>query len=79
MKTVVSIPDPVFDGAEKLAERPRGSRSELYTRAPHDHVDQHRDESITEALYASEPSATDVGLRRLQSLDRDDWGADERS
>jgi len=33
MKTAVSIPDPLFKHAERLAKRSKLSRSELYARA----------------------------------------------
>lgn len=33
MKTAVSIPDDVFEGAEKLATKLKTSRSQLYSRA----------------------------------------------
>lgn len=33
MKTAVSVPDPVFEAAEALAERMGVSRSQLYTTA----------------------------------------------
>jgi metal-responsive CopG/Arc/MetJ family transcriptional regulator len=72
MKTAVSVPDPLFDAAERLARRLRVSRSELYQRAVAAYVQSHRDENVTEALnsvYADEPetSALDNVLERLQS------------
>jgi predicted transcriptional regulator len=33
MKAAISVPDPVFKAADRLARRRRISRSELYTRA----------------------------------------------
>jgi hypothetical protein len=33
MKAAISVPDPVFKAADRLAKRRRMSRSELYTRA----------------------------------------------
>ena len=50
MKTAVSIPDPVFQGAETLARRLRISRSQLYARALGEYVRRHAPESVTESL-----------------------------
>ena len=50
MKTAVSIPDPVFEQAERLAKARKMSRSELYSRALLAYVEQHSDDSVTEAL-----------------------------
>ena len=41
MKTAVTIPDPVFDAAEKLAKQLGVSRSELYARALAEFNDKH--------------------------------------
>jgi hypothetical protein len=78
MKTAVSIPDPVFNAAEKLADRLGISRSQLYTRAISELLEQRREDRVTEDLdriYAQEPSVLDPALARLQtaSLAKDDW------
>ena len=52
MKTAVSIPDSVFEAAERLAARKGLSRSELYSRAVAEWIDRHRDDRVTEALDA---------------------------
>jgi hypothetical protein len=49
MKTAISLPDEVFENAEKLASRLNVSRSELYARALQDFVRQHDPDSVTEA------------------------------
>ncbi|WP_103061613.1 hypothetical protein [Actinomyces qiguomingii] len=54
MKTAVSIPDPVFQEAEKIARRLGWSRSQLYTKAVHDLVISYSDDPVTEALNALE-------------------------
>jgi predicted transcriptional regulator len=33
MKTAISIPDEIFEAAERLAKRLKRSRSEIYSRA----------------------------------------------
>jgi len=50
MKTAVSIPDRVFESAEKLAARMGVSRSELYARALASLVEKYREDLITEKL-----------------------------
>jgi len=50
MKTAVSIPDDVFDGAERLARRTKKSRSRLYTDALREYLTHHTPEEVTEAM-----------------------------
>ena len=50
MKTAVSIPDDVFEEAERLASRLRTSRSELYARALAEFVARHDDDRVTAAM-----------------------------
>jgi metal-responsive CopG/Arc/MetJ family transcriptional regulator len=50
MKATVSIPDPVFDAADKLARQLGISRSQLYTRAVRQFLESYRTEAITQAL-----------------------------
>ncbi len=80
MKTAVSIPDRVFQSAEKLAARLGVSRSELYARALASLVEQHREDVITSKLNEiygqdGEESSLDQELRSLQarSVPREQW------
>ena len=80
MKTAISIPDPLFDAAERLAHRLGISRSELFQRAVESYLRERRDEGITEALNAvystdAKSSSLDPLLHDLQiaSLESDDW------
>ena len=50
MKTAVSVPDDVFERAERLARRAGRSRSELYSAALREYVARHAPEDVTEAL-----------------------------
>lgn len=50
MKTAISIPDNLFDAAEKVARRLGISRSELYQRAVARYLEQHGSDVIREAL-----------------------------
>jgi metal-responsive CopG/Arc/MetJ family transcriptional regulator len=50
MKTAVSVPDDVFERAERLARRAGRSRSELYSAALREYVARHAPDEVTEAL-----------------------------
>ncbi len=77
VKTAVSIPDPIFEAADRLARRRRISRSELYAEALAQLIDDDEASSVTERLddvYAERPSELDAGLAALQALAIDeDW------
>ena len=60
MKTAISIPNDVFEAAEKTAKRLGVSRSELYSNAVKDYIESHVSENITStlnALYSREKSS----------------------
>jgi len=70
MKAAVSIPDPVFEAADKLAQRLGVSRSRLYSVALQRFVQDHDDETITAKLnevYDVESSSLDPILQSIQS------------
>jgi len=50
MKTAISIPDEVFEDAERLAGRLQTSRSQLYARALAEFVARHDDDRVAEAM-----------------------------
>jgi metal-responsive CopG/Arc/MetJ family transcriptional regulator len=50
MKTAVSIPDDVFEVAERLARRSKKSRSRLFSDALKEYVARHAPEDVTEAM-----------------------------
>lgn len=50
MKTAVSIPDEVFEEAERLAERLKTSRSRLYSQALREYVRRHSPDHVTDSL-----------------------------
>ena len=50
MKTAVSIPDEVFEKVERLAERGRRSRSEVYSAALREYVARHAPDEVTDAM-----------------------------
>ena len=78
MKATISIPDGVFQSAERLAARLGVSRSELYSKALAAFVDKHRDNSITFRLnevYGPNREASSLeaefALLQHRSLSRD--------
>ncbi len=80
MKTAISIPDVLFQAAERLAARLRISRSELYQRAVALFLGHHGDDGVTEALdrvYGEEceDGRLDPFLEQLQasSLSKEEW------
>ena len=52
MKTAVSVPNEVFERAERLAKRLEVSRSELYSRALREYLGRHSPDEVTQALDA---------------------------
>jgi metal-responsive CopG/Arc/MetJ family transcriptional regulator len=50
MKTAISIPDDVFEGAERLARRTKKSRSQLFSDAVREYLSRHAADEITEAM-----------------------------
>jgi hypothetical protein len=50
MKTMVTIPDDVFEKAERLARRMKKSRSELFSRALAEYVARHAPDPVTETM-----------------------------
>jgi metal-responsive CopG/Arc/MetJ family transcriptional regulator len=50
MKTAVSIPDEVFEDADRLARQLKTSRSHLYSRALKEFLARHAPDTITDAM-----------------------------
>lgn len=50
MKTAISIPDEVYQGAERLARRTKKSRSRLYGDALKEYLLRHAPDMVTEAM-----------------------------
>jgi predicted transcriptional regulator len=78
MKTAVSIPDEVFEEAERLARRMKRPRSEVYSRALVEYVARHAPDRVTEAMNRTlaeiNQRADDfsrTASRRV--LERSDW------
>lgn len=78
MKTAVSLPDEVFENAERLASRLKVSRSELYARALQDFVRRHAPDAVTEAydqICSELDSHSDPFARRASraTFKRGEW------
>ena len=78
MKVAVSIPDPLFEEAERISQRLRIPRSQLYSRALQAFVRQHSGEELTARVNAAlerigtpqEPGWENPGLEVLR---REKW------
>ncbi len=78
MKTAISVPNELFEAAEKLARRLGVSRSRLFTMAVSEYLRQHGGDNVTEKLnqlYESQPASLDALSQALQgaSLGKDEW------
>jgi hypothetical protein len=78
MKVAISLPDPVFVAAERLAEEMRVSRSQLYARALASYLDAHGSAVATSKLndvYAKASSEVDPALAaaQLASIEDEAW------
>jgi len=71
MKTAISIPDPVFRAAERVAKNQGISRSQLYTMALKSYLEAKASTKIRQRLdeiYPKESSTLDPVLQKLQAL-----------
>jgi predicted transcriptional regulator len=50
MKTAISVPDPIFREAEKLARRLKKSRSRLYSEAMAEYLRRHDPDALAQAV-----------------------------
>lgn len=78
MKVAVSVPDPIFEAAERLAKQRRVPRSQLFAEALREYVSRYGSEAVTAKLnevYAVEDSALDARLAEAQkaSLADEAW------
>lgn len=77
MKTAVSVPDDVFERAERLAKRENRSRSEVYSSALREYVARHAPDEVAEAMdrvlaevgTGIDPFVTEVSRRTLESTE----------
>lgn len=70
MKTAISLPDTLFQEAERFAHQHGLSRSELYASALQSYLKARATTTITDALnavYSTEDSTLDPGLAYAQT------------
>jgi hypothetical protein len=78
MKTAVSIPDDLFEGAERLARRTKKSRSRLFRDALKEYLARHTPDQVTEAMNNAldELGAADdrfVSTSARRTLEQSEW------
>jgi metal-responsive CopG/Arc/MetJ family transcriptional regulator len=78
MKTAVSIPDDVFEQAERLARRARTSRSHLFSSALREYLARHAPDEVTEAMNrvcaeVRDPPDPFVVAGARRTLERSEW------
>jgi metal-responsive CopG/Arc/MetJ family transcriptional regulator len=78
MKTAISIPDSVFQAAEKHAKRMRKSRSQLFSEAMVEYLERHAPNEITRMMNETLESIGDFdnsfvrkGSQNL--IERSEW------
>jgi len=78
MKTAISIPDEVYEGAERLARRTRKSRSRLFSDALKEYLARHAPDAVTETMNracarAGEGKDSFVSSAARRILERTEW------
>jgi hypothetical protein len=80
MKTAISIPDAIFEEAERLAKRRGWSRSELYANAVAEYVKGERFLGVRErldAVYSANPDESELDpvmdRAQIRSLPEEEW------
>jgi metal-responsive CopG/Arc/MetJ family transcriptional regulator len=80
MKTAVSLPDPLFEEADRLARQLSKSRSQLYAEALREYLERHQHEDITRRLdeiYDAEPELAKLDpvldALQLEVLRKEKW------
>ena len=78
MKTAVSIPDQVFEQAERLARRTGRSRSHIFSSALREYVARHSPDEVTEAMdrvceQVDERGDQFVARAARRTLERSEW------
>jgi metal-responsive CopG/Arc/MetJ family transcriptional regulator len=78
MKTAVSIPDDLFEGAERLARRTNRSRSRLFSDALKEYLARHTPDKVTEAMNSTlaqigEEQDSFVSSTAHRVLERSEW------
>jgi metal-responsive CopG/Arc/MetJ family transcriptional regulator len=78
MKTAVSLPDDLFQAAERHARRMRKSRSRLYAEALAEYLSRHTPDEVTHAMnlvvdQLADTSDPFVAAATRRILERSEW------
>ncbi len=78
MKTAISLPEAVFEEAERFARHLKKSRSQLYVEAITEYLARHAPNSITEAMNGvcdrlGEQDTTFAATAARKTLARESW------
>ena len=79
MKTAVSLPDDVFEAAERQARRSQKSRSQLYAQALSEYLARHAPDEVAEAMNRVVDEVGEAASDRFVSqaarriLERTEW------
>jgi len=78
MMTAVSLPDDVFQKAERQARRTRKSRSQLYAEALSEYLARHAPDEVTESMnrvvdQLKQPTDPFVSAAARRVLERSEW------
>jgi metal-responsive CopG/Arc/MetJ family transcriptional regulator len=80
MKTAISLPDPLFEAADRLARQLGKSRSQLYAEALRAYLDKNSDQDITarlDEIYGTEPELGELDpvldALQLEVLRKEQW------
>lgn len=78
MKVAVSVPDPIFNAAERMAKERKVPRSHIVAEALQEYVTRHGPQAVTAKLnevYVEQDSTLDAALAKAQSatLNHEAW------
>ncbi len=79
MKTAISLPDDLFDEAERQAKRTHKSRSQLYSEALAEYLARHAPDEVTlgmnQVIERLDETAPDVFIAAAarRTLERTEW------
>jgi len=69
MKVAISLPDPIFEAAERLAKQRRVPRSQVFAEALEEYLSRHGGDAVTAKLdevYGAQSSPIDRELAQAQ-------------
>jgi metal-responsive CopG/Arc/MetJ family transcriptional regulator len=78
MKTAISIPDKVYNEAERLSRRLKKTRSQVYTEAVTEYLVRHDPDAVTEAMnrvceVVDSPPDAALGAVARRTLEAVEW------